>query len=123
MAHATTEKDGTTHVFGYVKLKDGKRTLTDWYGKKTILDCRSHRVDTYLNDGWSISECLVFMLAKGRFVVGYSLGDGCLFRGEYFTPQYHGTPLDDAEYHAREVCRCWIEKDQEDDNEFLMRQG
>lgn len=64
------------HVTGYTRLGTGDIALTTWCGK-TMLACRSEVIEEY-HDG---SLALVFRLTRGRFVVGYALGEhGMVFR-------------------------------------------
>lgn len=66
------------HVTGYTRLGTGDIELTTWCGN-TTLACRSEVVEAY--HGGALA--LVFRLTRGRFVIGYALGDhGMLFRGE-----------------------------------------
>lgn len=66
------------HVTGYTKRDRYGFSLTTWCGK-TMLDCRCEIVDRY----WSGSLALMFRLPRGRFIIGYALGEhGMLFRGE-----------------------------------------
>lgn len=64
-------------IAAYTKNDRGIR-LTTWCGR-TILECR-HEVE---KRPWDGSVVLLFRLTRGRFIVGYALGDdGMLFRGE-----------------------------------------
>lgn len=97
------------HVTGYTGLKTGDIYLTTWCGK-TMLACRSEVVEEY-HDG---SLVLLFRLTKGRFIVGYALGDrGMLFRGELLT----GCTDDEARRTARRIADHFAELDAEDQYE------
>lgn len=68
-------------ITAYTKLEGHRIALTTWAGK-TMLACRYEVVRRH-RDG---SLVLIFRLTKGRFIVGYALGDsGMLFRGELLT--------------------------------------
>jgi hypothetical protein len=68
-------------VTGYTGLQRRDIFLTTWCGK-TMLACRSEVIEEY-HDG---ALALMFRLTKGRFIVGYALGEkGMLFRGELLT--------------------------------------
>jgi len=91
-------------ITGYVKFKRGHHWLTAWSGT-TMLDCRSEVVERFWNGGLA----LVFRLPRGRFIVGYSLGDdGMLFRGELID---HCNE-DEARRHCTMVANNWMELDQ-----------
>jgi hypothetical protein len=95
------------HVTGYTRLGTGDICLTMWCGK-TMLACWSEVVEEY-NDG---SLALIFRLARGRFVVGYALGDhGMLFRGELLT----GCTDDEARRLACQIADFFAEADAEDE--------
>ena len=65
-------------ITGYTHRNKHHISLTTWCGK-TMLDCRCEVIETF----WSGSLALMFRLPKGRFIIGYALGDdGMLFRGE-----------------------------------------
>jgi hypothetical protein len=75
-----------------------------------MLDCRSEVVERF----WNGSLALIFRLPKGRFLVGYGLGDdGMLFRGELID----GCDEDDARRHAIMLSQNWAEVDQMDEEE------
>ena len=94
-------------ITGYVKFKSGHYWLTTWAGG-TMLDCRSEVIERY----WSGGLALLFRLPKGRFVVGYALGDnGMLFRGELID----GCSEDQARHHCLMVANNWIELDAEEE--------
>lgn len=80
-------------ITGYTRNGGGNISLRTWCGH-TMLDCRHEVVERF----WSGSLALLFRLPRGRFIVGYALGDdGVLFRGELFT--------DPDENEARRVAR------------------
>lgn len=92
---------------GYVKFKRGHFWLTTWAGG-TMLDCRSEIVERFWNGGMA----LMFRLPRGRFIVGYALGDdGMLFRGELID----NCSEDEACRHCRMVAENWLEIDAEDE--------
>jgi hypothetical protein len=98
------------HVTAYLKYKCGHFWLTTWSGT-TMLQCRSEIVDRYWNNGLS----LMFRLSRGRFIVGYALGDdGMLFRGELVDR----CTDDDARRHARKLSDDFAELDDEDEEAF-----
>lgn len=96
-------------VTGYTRNINGDIVLTTWCGQ-TMLDCRCEVVERF----WSDSLALMFRLPRGRFIVGYALGDhGMLFRGELLT----GGDEDDARYMARHLADRFAELDAEDELE------
>ena len=98
------------HITAYLKYKCGHYWLTTWSGG-TMLNCRSEVVDRYWNGGLS----LMFRLPRGRFIVGYALGDdGMLFRGELVDR----CTDDEARRHARRLSDEWAEVDAEDEAAF-----
>ncbi len=84
-------------VVGYVKKDRRGYQLTRWNGE-IMLSCRCEIVKEF----WCGSKALLFRLPRGRFVVGYALGDGMLFRGELIDHR----SVDDAR------CRAWAISDQ-----------
>jgi hypothetical protein len=98
-------------ITAYIKFKRGHYWLTSWAGG-TKLDCRSEVVERF----WDGSLALMFRLPKGRFIVGYALGDdGMLFRGELID----GCDEDDARHHCVMVSKNWAELDAEDEEAEL----
>ena len=98
-------------ITAYLKFKRGHFWLTTWSGT-TMLDCRSEVVERYWNGGLA----LMFRLPKGRFIVGYSLGDdGMLFRGELID----NCDEDEARHHCTMVANNWMELDAEDEEAEL----
>jgi len=96
-------------ITGYLKYKCSHYWLTTWSGG-TMLECRSEVVERF----WNGSLALMFRLPKGRFLVGYGLGDdGMLFRGELID----GCNEDDARRHAMMLSQNWAEVDQMDEEE------
>ena len=94
---------------GYVKYKRGHFWLTTWAGG-TMIDCRSEVVERFWNGGLA----MMFRLPRGRFIVGYALGDnGMLFRGELID----NCDKDDARRHCVMVSENWMELDAEDEEE------
>jgi predicted Zn-ribbon and HTH transcriptional regulator len=103
------------HVTGYTGLQTGDIYLTTWCGR-TMLACRSEIVKEY--HGGSLA--LAYRLTRGRFVVGYALGDhGMLFRGELLT----GCTDDEARRVARQVADHFAELDAQDEYEFNLSQS
>ncbi|MCH7687001.1 MAG: hypothetical protein IH899_10025 [Planctomycetes bacterium] len=97
-------------ITGYTQLVDGEIHLSTWCGQ-TMLACRSEIVERYWND----SLALMFRLPRGRFIVGYALGDsGMLFRGELLTDCND----DDARSMARDLSDRFAELDAEDEEAF-----
>ena len=91
-------------ITGYIKFKRGHFWLTTWAGG-TMLDCRSEVVERYWNGGLA----LMFRLPKGRYIVGYALGDdGMLFRGELIDRLRRKR----SPRHCRMVAENWAELDQ-----------
>ena len=96
-------------ITAYLKFKRGHYWLTTWAGG-TMLHCRSEIVERF----WNGCLALMFRLPKGRYIVGYALGDdGMLFRGELLD---HCTD-DDARRHARMLSENFGELDAEDEAE------
>lgn len=96
-------------ITGYTRLDGNYISLTTWCGK-TLIAGRCAVVERY----WSGSLALVFRLSKGKFIVGYALGDeGMLFRGELLT--------DSDELEACRMSRmlsdCFAELDADDEFE------
>ena len=103
------------HVTGYTKLVDGEVHLATWCGK-TMLGSRSEIVERF----WSGSLALMFRLPRGRFIVGYVLGDdGMLFRGELLT----NSDEDEARRHALMLSDCFAQLDAEDEEAFAAEQA
>ena len=99
-------------ITGYVKFKRGHFWLATWAGG-TMLDCRSEVIERFWNGGLA----LMFRLPKGRFIVGYSLGDdGMLFRGELID----GCSEDQARQHCTMVADNWMELDQMEEEAELV---
>ena len=98
-------------ITGYVKFNRGHYWLTTWSGG-TTLDCRSEVNERFWNGGLA----LMFRLPRGRFIVGYALGDdGMLFRGELID----GCSEEEARHHCRMVAENWMELDAEDEEAEL----
>jgi hypothetical protein len=94
-------------VTAYTRLRGGNVTLTTWCDK-TMLACRWEVVREF-SDG---SLALVFRLTRGRFLVGYALGEhGMLFRGELMA----GGTDDEARDAARQSADYWAGRDIDDD--------
>jgi hypothetical protein len=72
--------------------------------------CRSEIVERF----WNGAFALLFRLPNQRFLVGYGLGDGMLFRGELID----GCDEDDARRHAIMLSNNWAEVDAEDEATF-----
>ena len=77
-----------------------------------MLNCRSEVVERFWNGGLA----LMFRLPRGRYIVGYALGDdGMLFRGELLD----NCTDQDARRHALMVAENWAEVDAEDEEAEL----
>ncbi len=96
-------------ITAYLKYKRGYYWLTTWAGG-TMLQCRSEVVERF----WNGCLALMFRLPKGRFIVGYALGDGMLFRGELLDR----CTEDDARRRALILSDNWAELDAEDEAAF-----
>ncbi len=96
-------------ITAYVKYKKGHYWLTTWSG--TILAWRSEIVERYWNGGLA----LLFRLPKGKFIIGYALGNDMLFRGELI----EGCSQDEAHRHCVMVAENWMEVDQMDEEAEL----
>lgn len=115
----------THHITAYCRgsADQGYYDLTDWNGK-TILAVSCSRISVvfaYWNEVWGTPYAITYRLPNNRgWIVGYSLGDGCLFRGEYFAPSDRILDYDDsdAERYAKAVAEYWIERDAEDEERF-----
>lgn len=91
------------HVTGYTGLQRRDSFLSTWCGR-TMLACRSEVVEEY-HDGPVV---LMFRLTKGRYIVGYALGEkGMLFRGELVTD----CTDDEARRTARQIAHHFAELD------------
>jgi hypothetical protein len=98
-------------ITGYVKVKRGHFWLTTWAGG-TMLDCRSEVIERF----WHGGLALMFRLPRGRYIVGYALGDdGMLFRGELIDH----CDEDEARHHCTMVANNWAEVDQMDEETEL----
>ena len=102
------------HVTGYTKLVDGDIRLSTWCGKP-MLASRCEVVERF----WSGTMALMFRLPRGRFIVGYALGDAMLFRGELLT----NCDEDEARRHALMVAECFADLDVEDEEAFAAEQA
>ena len=101
------------HVSGYTRLVNREIHLSTWCGQ-TMLSCRSEVVQHF----WSGSLALMFRLARGRFIVGYALGEsGMLFRGELLT----NCDENEARRHALMVSECFADLDAEDEEAFASQ--
>ena len=99
-------------VTGYTAIQHGELALTTWCGS-TMLACRSEIIDRY----WSSALAVIFRLTKGRFLVGYALGDkGMLFRGELVSD----CTDDEARRQARYLADHFAELDAEDEAETTL---
>ena len=98
-------------ITAYLKYRCGHFWLTTWAGG-TMLNCRSEVVERFWNGGLA----LMFRLPRGRYIVGYALGDdGMLFRGELLD----NCTDQDARRHALMVAENWAEVDAEDEEAKL----
>ena len=97
-------------ITAYLKFKKNHYWLSSWSGE-TKLASRSEIVERF----WDGSLALMFRLPRGRFIVGYALGDdGMPFRGELIDH----CDEDEARRHAVMVSRNWAELDAEDEEVF-----
>ena len=97
-------------ITGYTKSVGKHIHLTSWCGK-TTLAARCEVAERF----WSGSLALMFRLPRGRFIVGYALGDnGMLFRGEML----FNCDEDEARRHAQMVSECFAQLDAEDEQAF-----
>jgi hypothetical protein len=97
-------------ITGYTKSVGKHIHLTSWCGK-TTLAARCEVVEQF----WSGSLALMFRLSRGRFIVGYALGDsGMLFRGEML----FDSDVVAARRHALMVSECFAQLDAEDEEAF-----
>lgn len=95
------------HVTGYTGLQRRDIFLSTWCGK-TMLACRSEVIEEY-HDG---AHVLMFRLTKGRFIVGYALGErGMLFRGELLSD----CTDEEARRTARQIAEHFAELDSFDE--------
>ena len=102
-------------VTGYTKLVEGGIDLKTWCGQ-TMLGSRSEVVERF----WSGSLALMFRLPRGRYIVGYALGDdGMLFRGELLT----NSDEDEARRHALMIADCFAQLDAEDEEAFAAERA
>jgi hypothetical protein len=97
-------------ITAYLKYKKNHFWLTTWSGT-TMLRTRSEVVTRF----WNGCLALMFRLPRGRYIVGYALGDnGMLFRGELID----NCTDDDARRHALRLSDNWAELDAEDEATF-----
>ena len=101
-------------ITAYTNGPYGHLTLTTWCGH-TMLDCRSTVVETY----WSGAFVVLFRLTHHGYIVGYSLGDGMLFRGELLID----VSEDEAVRQAKNLANYWAERDAEDEEDFAAEQA
>lgn len=96
------------HITGYTRRLNGQIVLTTWCGQ-VMLACRPEVVERF----WSDSFAVLFRLSKGRFIIGYCLGDeGMLFRGELLTDCSDG----EARRSAIQISENFAELDAEDES-------
>lgn len=98
-------------ITAYTKSVGNRIHLTSWCGT-TTLAARCEVVERF----WSGSLALMFRLPRGRFIVGYALGDdGMLFRGELLTD----SDVDEARRHALMIAECFSQLDADDEERLL----
>ena len=97
------------NITGYTRQEGNDIQLASWCGK-SMLVTRCEIVERY----WSGSMALLFRLTKGNFIVGYSLGEGMLFRGELLTD----IDDDEARSMARMISECFSDLDAEEEENF-----
>lgn len=96
------------HITGYTRRLNGQIVLTTWCGQ-VMLACRSEIVERF----WSDAFAILFRLTKGRFIVGYCLGDeGMLFRGELLS----GCTDEEARRSAIQISETFAALDAEDES-------
>lgn len=100
------------NITGYTKQDHYGTRLQTWCGK-TMLDARCTIVKRY----WSGSLALMYRLPRGRFIVGYSLGDGMLFRGELISNYTEG----EARRQASILAEFFAYQDNEDEESFQAK--
>lgn len=104
-------------IAAYTKIVNGGYTLTGWHGDvKLIKRCKV--VKTYrANEFGDTGEAIVFKLKGRKFIVGYTLGNGMLFRGELIECS-DMEEAEEAEDYAKELANYWLQVDAEDAEEF-----
>lgn len=96
------------HVTAYTRRTNGQIVLTTWCGQ-VVLTCRSEIIERF----WSDALAILFRLTKGRFIVGYCLGDdGMLFRGELLS----GCTVEEARHSAIQISETFADLDAEDES-------
>lgn len=102
-------------ITGYTKSVGKHIHLTSWCGT-TTLAARCEVVERF----WSGSLALMFRLPRGRFIVGYALGETeMLFRGELL----FDCDAVEARRHALMVSECFAQLDTEDEDVFAAEQA
>lgn len=98
------------HVTGYLRAGSSryKLALATFCGQ-TMLECRAEIVERYRLRWGDETEAIVFRLTNGRAIVGYSLGEGMLFRGELIDQR----DIDEAARIARGISEYFITADDE----------
>lgn len=97
-------------ITAYLKKDRGEYQLTRWNGE-VMLTGRCEAVKEF----WSGALALMFRLSRNRFVVGYALGEGMLFRGELI----NGCTDEEARNHAWMISDNFAELDLEDEEAEL----
>ncbi len=92
-------------ITAYLKKDRGTFHLTRWNGE-VMLACRCEVVKEF----WCGSMALLFRLPRSKYVVGYGLGDGMLFRGELID----GCDEETARSHAWMIADNFAMLDMED---------
>jgi hypothetical protein len=102
-------RGGGTSVFAYLRHdRPGRASLATWDGA-TILAARCTVVRSY--DTWDgRAEAVAFRLGSCRWIVGLSMGEGMLFRGELA----ECADLGDASEAARAEAERWLAIDETD---------
>src|ERR1700683_3029336 len=90
------------HIAAYTTRRNGQLVLTTWCGA-TMLSFRSSVIATF----WTGAFAVLFRLARRRFIVGYSLGEGMLFRGELLVDCTEKEAID----KSLELSDYWAEVD------------
>ena len=93
------------NVTGYTKFTGDEISLTTW-GGQTTLASRSEVVRRY----WAGAMAIIFRLPKSRWIAGYSLGEGMLFRGELLL----NCDEIEARHNAEMISECFADIDAAD---------
>jgi hypothetical protein len=110
--------DGSRHKAG--QFGQWRCRLTDAFGN-TMISVRAGRCvefQTYRNEWGEKSNAIGILLPHNRgWIVGYTLGNGMLFRGEYRSDIRHDD-TQDAKIVAEGIAEYWIGIDADDEAKF-----